>query len=68
MAKCELIEDRNERGSFRVEAIVEDGAVEVAIFIGPNALDRAIHFAAAVPGSYYEEWDDPEGWSDPDRR
>lgn len=66
MIKCELIEDRNVPGNFRVEAIVEDGAVEVAIFSGPNALDRALHFASGF-GAYYGAWSDPEDWSNPDR-
>lgn len=63
MAKAELIEDRDVPGQFRVEAIIDDGAVEVAVFSGPNALDRAIAFAG---GDYYEGWADPEGWSSPD--
>ncbi len=68
MSRAELIEDRDHPGAFRVEAILEDGAVEVAIFSGPNALDRAIYFVATVAGAYYDEWGDPEGWSNPDRQ
>ncbi len=30
---------------------------EVAVFTGPNALDRAIHFAGS---DYYDRWADPE--------
>lgn len=62
--RAELIEDRKVPGQFRVEANDDDGGCEVAIFCGPNALDRAIAFAG---GSYYDGWDDPEGWSTPDR-
>lgn len=68
MARAELIEDRNNPGQFRVEATVADGGIEVAIFSGPNALDRAIHFAGGGTPGWYEVWDDPEGWSSPDPR
>jgi len=64
MAFAEMIEDKEQPGVFRVEAIIEDGAVEVAIFSGPNAKERAIFFAG---GSYYDGWDDPQGWSNPDK-
>lgn len=55
-----LIEDRQVPGVFRVESICDDGSVEVALFSGPHALDRAVAFAGAV-GGYYDAWDDPEG-------
>jgi hypothetical protein len=32
-------------GDWRVEKIVDDGEIEVAIFGGPNARDRAIEYA-----------------------
>jgi hypothetical protein len=56
-AVATLIEDRNAPGVYRVEAEVDDGGMEVAIFSGPNALDRAIIFAG---GEYYEGWNDPQ--------
>ena len=52
-----LIQDKNDSNAFRVEAIDDDGGCEVAIFSGPNALDRAIVFAG---GSYYASWSDPD--------
>lgn len=52
-----LIEDRKVPGQFRVEAEVDDGGMEVAVFSGPNAKDRAIIFAG---GEYYDGWMDPE--------
>jgi hypothetical protein len=55
--KAILVTDKNNPGTFRVEAIDDDGGCEVAIFSGPNALDRAIAFAG---GDYYSGWDDPE--------
>ena len=60
MTIATLIEDKNVPGQFRVEAEVEDGAVEVAVFSGPNAKERAINFAG---GSYYGAWADTENWS-----
>ena len=57
---CTLVSDRDVEGAFRVEYIDDEGGCEVAIFSGPNALDRAIHFASAVEGSYYDGWNDPE--------
>lgn len=55
-----LIEDKSEPGQFRVEAEIEDGAVEVSTFSGPNAADRAVYFASTA----YETWTDPEGWEE----
>jgi hypothetical protein len=57
MSIATLFEDRKTPGQFRVEAEDEDGGMEVAIFAGPNALDRAIIFAGG--GAYYTEWSDP---------
>lgn len=62
--KAELIEDREVPGQFRVEAIDDGGGCQVAIFSGPEAVDRAIAFAGS---SYYSGWADPEGWSTPDK-
>jgi hypothetical protein len=58
MTTATLIEDRDTPGQYRVEAEVEDGGMEVAIFSGPNALDRAVVFAG---GAYYDGWNDPQG-------
>lgn len=54
--QAELIEDKDVRGQYRVEAINDDGGCEVAIFVGPNALDRAVAFAGA--SGYYDAWAD----------
>lgn len=37
----ETIEDRNAPGTWRVEAVGDDGEVYVAIFSGPRAKERA---------------------------
>jgi hypothetical protein len=52
--KAELVQDKNDPNVYRVEAVDDDGGCEVAIFSGPNALDRAIIFAG---GSYYDAWE-----------
>jgi hypothetical protein len=54
--KAELIEDKEVSGQYRVEAQTEDGGCEVAVFSGPNALDRAVAFAGA--SGYYDAWAD----------
>ena len=64
--KAELIEDKNVSGQYRVEAQTDDGGCEVAIFSGPNALDRAVHFAGA--SGYYESWGDPQDLTQGGRR
>jgi hypothetical protein len=56
--KATLIKDKHNTNDYRVEAIDDDGGCEVAIFSGPNALDRAIVFAG---GSYYDGWNEPQG-------
>lgn len=53
-----LIRDKLDENSYRVEGFTEDGGCEVAIFCGPNALDRAVCFAGG--GAYYEGWGDPD--------
>lgn len=58
MTEAELVQDHNDANSYRVESIDEDGSCEVAVFSGPNALDRAIIFAG---GGYYDRWKDPTG-------
>jgi hypothetical protein len=52
-----LKQDATDPTVYRVEATDSDGGVEVAIFSGPNALDRAIVFAGS---SYYDGWSDPD--------
>jgi hypothetical protein len=42
---AKVFEDRISPGDWRVEKIDDDGGIEVAIFGGPNALDRAIEYA-----------------------
>ena len=53
-----LMQDKNDQSMYRVEAVDDDGGCEIAIFSGPNALDRAISFAG---GDYYDKWHDPGG-------
>lgn len=59
MSRAELIKDKNNPDYYRVESILDDGRVEVALFMGPNALERAISFAGG--GSWYDEYIDPQG-------
>lgn len=56
--QASLVQDRDNPLVYRVEAIDDDGGVEVAIFSGPYALDRAIVFAG---GGWYDGWADTEG-------
>lgn len=56
--KAIMIQDKNDASLYRVEAIDDDGGCEVALFSGPNALDRAIAFAGCT---YYDGWSDPQG-------
>lgn len=58
MLKATLVQDASNAAAFRVEAIDDEGGCEVALFSGPNALDRAIAFAGS---DYYCGWDDPQG-------
>lgn len=55
--KVELIEDKNTPDQFRVEAIDDDGGIDVAIFSGPNSMDNAVNFAATT----YKDFADPTG-------
>lgn len=57
--RAELIQDKENPAQFRVEAIDDDGGCEVAVFSGPNALDRAVIFAGS---DWYQGWADPEDW------
>ena len=56
--KATLIQDKDDPTFYRVEAVDDDGGCEVALFMGPNAMERAIAFAG---GNYYEAWADPQG-------
>jgi hypothetical protein len=42
---AKVFEDRISPGDWRVEKIDDDGGIEVAIFAGPQARDRAIEYA-----------------------
>jgi len=42
----ETIEDNRHPGDYRVEAIGNDGEVYTAIFVGPEAKDRAQEYAS----------------------
>jgi hypothetical protein len=42
---AKVFEDRWSPGDWRVEWIDDDGGIEVAIFSGPNARERALLFA-----------------------
>lgn len=52
--RATLIEDKHTPGTFRVEAVDEDGGCEVTIFSGPDAHSRAVSFAS----NYYDDFDD----------
>lgn len=47
-----VFEDRKTPGDWRVELIDDDGGIEVAIFSGPNARDRAIRYADGEYGRF----------------
>jgi hypothetical protein len=42
---AKVFEDRRCPGDWRVEWVDDDGAVEVAIFSGPNAREQALRYA-----------------------
>jgi hypothetical protein len=58
MRKCTLTDDKINPSAYRVESVTEDGRVEVAVFSGPNAFNRAHHFAFSDGPCYYEECED----------
>lgn len=43
--RAKVFEDRETPGDWRVEREDEDGSIEVAIFSGPNARERALRYA-----------------------
>ena len=59
--EAKVFEDRINPGDWRVETIDDDGGIEVAIFGGPNARERALRYAERE----YGEFDDG-GRHDPD--
>ena len=52
--RAQVFEDRVTLGDWRVEREDDDGAVEVAIFSGPNARERAIRYADHQYGDFVE--------------
>ena len=50
----QVFEDRQSPGDWRVEWFDDNGSYEVAIFAGPNALERAFRYADRQYG-YVEE-------------
>ena len=54
--KARVFPDRIVNGAWRVEREVDDGAIEVAVFSGPDAHERALTFARR----YYGDFDEAE--------
>ena len=51
---AKVFEDRRCPGDWRVEWVDDDGGVEVAIFSGPNARERALRYADRQCGNFRE--------------
>jgi hypothetical protein len=51
---AKVFEDREWPGDWRVEWVDDDGGVEVAIFSGPNARERALRYADRQYGNFQE--------------
>ena len=51
---AKVFEDRRCPGDWRVEGVDDDSAVEVAIFSGPNARERALRCADRQYGRFNE--------------
>jgi hypothetical protein len=51
---AKVFEDRVSPGDWRVEWIDDDGAIEVAIFSGPNARGRALRYTDRQYGEFEE--------------
>lgn len=49
--RATVVADSAEPNATRVEAIDEDGGIEVAVFSGPEAYARALAFAVAFYGA-----------------
>jgi hypothetical protein len=52
--RAKVFEDRECPGDWRVEREDDDGGIEVAIFSGPNARERAIRYADREYGIFDE--------------
>jgi hypothetical protein len=55
IGRAEIFEDRATPGDWRVEREDEDGSIEVAIFSGPNARQRALRYADHQYGDFVED-------------
>jgi hypothetical protein len=51
---AKVFEDRLFPGDWRVEWVDDDGGVELAIFAGPNARERALRYADRQYGRFEE--------------
>ena len=51
---AKVFEDRQWPGDWRVERIDDDGGIEVVIFSGPNARERALRYADRHYGDFEE--------------
>jgi hypothetical protein len=51
---AKVFEDREWPGDWRVEWIDDDGSIEVAVFSGPNARERALRYADRQYGNFQE--------------
>jgi len=49
---AKVFEDRLYPGDWRVEWVDDDGGVELAIFAGPNARERALRYADRQYGRF----------------
>jgi hypothetical protein len=54
-ASTKVFEDRIWPGDWRVEKLDDDGGIEVAIFSGPDARDRAFEYADRPYRGDFEE-------------
>ena len=54
MEPAQVFEDRQLPGDWRVEWVDDDGGIEVAIFSGPNARERALTYADRQYGRFEE--------------
>lgn len=52
--RAKLFRDRTGLDEWRVERVIDDGAVEVAIFAGPDARERALRYADRQYGDFDE--------------
>jgi hypothetical protein len=52
-----ILKDHNDPSAIRIEFVDDDGGVEVAIFSGPRAVERAL---ALIKRFYGSSFDDPD--------